>query len=130
MKIEYEPSLYLPSKKPTQFKTLNGEFLEQKKFDSMRDAKDYIKQFEGVSNASTIYGNTRFEYAFIGDQHNGMIDWDQDNILIFKFSNCLDHILEIFTNFSSNEKERRSSLNYLTPLITEYPVPNKLGTLR
>ena len=82
MKIEYEPSLYLPSKKPTQFKTLNGEFLEQKKFDSMRDAKDYIKQFEGVSNASTIYGNTRYEYAFIGDQHNGMIDWDQDNILI------------------------------------------------
>jgi DNA polymerase elongation subunit (family B) len=82
MKIEYEPSLYLPSKKPTQFKTLNGEFLDQKKFDSMRDAKDYIKQFEGVSNASTIYGNTRYEYAFIGDQHNGMIDWDQDNILI------------------------------------------------
>lgn len=82
MKIEYEPSLYLPSKKPTQFKTLNGEFLDQKKFDSMRDAKDYIKQFEGVSNASTIYGNTRYEYAFIGEQHNGMIDWDQDNILI------------------------------------------------
>lgn len=82
MKIDYEPSLYILSNKPTQFKTLKDEYLEKKTFDGMREAKDYVKQFEGVSNASPIYGNTRFEYAFIGDQHNGMIDWDQDNILI------------------------------------------------
>ena len=82
MKIEYEPSLYIESKKPTDFKNLHGKFLEQKKFDSMKDAKDYVKQFDGVSNASPIYGNTRYEYAFIADQHKGMIEYDKENVLI------------------------------------------------
>ena len=82
MKIDYEPSLYIESKKPTDFKNLHGKFLEQKKFDSMKDAKDYVKQFDGVCNSSPIYGNTRYEYAFIADQHKGMINWDKDNVLI------------------------------------------------
>ena len=82
MKIDYEPSLYLLSRKPTQFKTLKGEFLEEKRFDSMRDANDYIKQFDGVSNATPIYGNTRYEYAYIGEQHRNMNDWDQDKVVI------------------------------------------------
>lgn len=82
LKLEYEPSLYLKSNKVTEYKTLNGEFLDRKKFDGIREAKDYIKQFESVSNASPIYGNTKFEYAFIADQHNQMIDWEKDKILI------------------------------------------------
>ena len=82
MKIDYEPSLYIESNKPTDFKTLHGKFLEQKKFDSIREAKDYVKQFEDVCNASPIYGNTRYEYAYIGEQYSGMIDWDQGDIII------------------------------------------------
>jgi len=82
MKIDYEPSLYILSNKPTQFKTLKDEYLEKKTFDGMREAKDYVKQFEGVSNASPIYGNTRFEYAFIGEHHRNMSDWDQDKVVI------------------------------------------------
>jgi DNA polymerase elongation subunit (family B) len=81
-KIEYSPSLFLPSKKITNFTTLDGDYLDQKIFSSIRDAKDYIKQFEGVSNASKIYGQTRFEYAFIADQYQGMVDYDQEKVLI------------------------------------------------
>jgi len=80
-RIEYSPSLYLPSKKITNFTSLEGDYLDQKVFGTIRDAKDYIKQFEDVSNAPKIYGQTRFEYAFIADQHTGMVDYDQDKIL-------------------------------------------------
>ena len=48
----------------------------------MKDARDYIKQFDGVSNGPKIYGNTKYEYAFIADQHKGMVEWDQDKISI------------------------------------------------
>ena len=81
-KIEYSPSLYIPSKIPSQYKSLEGHNLQQKVFGTMREARDYIKQFDNVSGASKIYGNNRFEYAFIADQHKGMIEWDQDKVLI------------------------------------------------
>jgi DNA polymerase elongation subunit (family B) len=81
-RIEYSPSLYLPSKKITGFTSLDGDYLDQKIFGDIRSAKDYIKQFSEVSNAPKIYGQTRFEYAFIADQHTGMVDYDMDKISI------------------------------------------------
>jgi len=81
-KIEYSPSLYIPSKIPSKFRSLDGDNIQQKIFGNIREAKDYIKQFDGIPGAPKIYGNTRFEYAFIADQHKGMVDWDMDKILI------------------------------------------------
>ena len=81
-KIEYSPSLFLPSKRITNFTTLEGDYLDQKIFTDIRSARDFVKQFEGVSNASKIYGQTRFEYAFIADQHTGMVDYDFEKVLV------------------------------------------------
>jgi DNA polymerase elongation subunit (family B) len=81
-RIEYSPSLYLPSKKLTNFTSLDGDYLDQKIFGDIRSAKDFIKQFDEVSNAPKIYGQTRFEYAFIADQHKGMVDYDFDRISV------------------------------------------------
>jgi DNA polymerase elongation subunit (family B) len=81
-RIEYSPSLFLPSKKITNFTSLDGDYLDQKIFGDIRSAKDYIKQFSEVSNGPKIYGQTRFEYAFIADQHTGMVDYDFDKISI------------------------------------------------
>ena len=81
-RIEYSPSLYIPSKIPSNFKSLDGINLQQKIFGSMNEARDYVKKFHNVSGVTKIYGNTRFEYAFIADQHAGMVDWDMDKISI------------------------------------------------
>lgn len=81
-KIEYSPSLFLPSKRVTSFTSLEGDYLDQKIFGTVKEARDFIKQFDGVSGASKIYGQTRFEYAYIADQHQGMVDYDFDKVLI------------------------------------------------
>ena len=81
-RIEYSPSMYLVSKKPTEFKSLDGEYLSRKQFDDIRDAREYLKSFDKVHGVSKIYGNNRFEYAFIADQHSEMVDWDQEKIVI------------------------------------------------
>ena len=81
-RIEYSPSLYIPSKRITNFTSLDGDYLDQKMFTDIRSARDFIKQFEGVSNATKIYGQTRFEYAFIADQHKGMVDYDFEKVLV------------------------------------------------
>ena len=80
LKIDYEPKLYLPATKVSTHKSLDGLPLVEKKFDSIYDARDYIKNFDGVSGAPKIYGQTRYEYAFIAEQHADMVDWDQDKI--------------------------------------------------
>jgi DNA polymerase elongation subunit (family B) len=81
LKIAYEPTLYLPSKKPTQFKSLLGEYLEPMKFENIRECRDFNKRYEEVGNFK-IYGNSNYPYAFISDEHKGMVDWDQDAISI------------------------------------------------
>ena len=81
-KVEYAPSLFIPAKRITNITSLDGDYLEEKTFGNIREARDYVKKFDGISNAPKIYGNTRFEYAFIADQHKGMVEWDQDKILV------------------------------------------------
>ena len=81
LKIDYSPTLFLPSKKPTQFKTLEGEYLEPMKFETIREARDFVKRYEEVSNFK-IYGQTRYEYAFIADENQGMVDWNMDDISV------------------------------------------------
>ena len=75
-RIEYSPSLYLPTRRKSEYKTLFDEPLERKLFGDIREARDYIKQFDGVSNALNIYGNTRYEYAYIAENYPGMVEWD------------------------------------------------------
>ena len=72
----------MPSRKLTNFTSLDGDYLDQKIYGDIRSAKDFIKQFDEVSNAPKIYGQTRFEYAFIADQHKGMVDYDFDRISV------------------------------------------------
>jgi len=81
-KINYSPSLFIPSKKITNHTSLEGDYLDEKSFASVKAARDYIKQFEGVSGAPRICGQTRFEYAFIADQHNGMVDYDYEKVSV------------------------------------------------
>lgn len=78
-KFEYQPSLYEVVRKETPFKSLDGEYLHEFKFSSIREARDYIKRNEDVSNKK-VYGNTKFEYCYIAEEYPDDIDWDQSHI--------------------------------------------------
>jgi DNA polymerase elongation subunit (family B) len=81
MKIQYSPTLFLPSKKPTEWKSLNGDYLEPMKFENIRDARDFVKRYEEVESFK-IYGNTSFPYSFIAEEFPGQVEWDIDDLLI------------------------------------------------
>lgn len=82
-RVDYEPSLYLPARSGQgTHKSLDGLELVPKRFDGIREARDFVKQYDGLPGAPKIYGNTRYEYAFIADQHKEMVDWDQDKVLV------------------------------------------------
>jgi DNA polymerase elongation subunit (family B) len=82
LKIAYMPTLYLPSKKETKYKSLDGIYLDEMKFSSIREARDFVSQYEDVEGFS-IYGNTRYDCAFISDEHlNEDIQWNIRDISI------------------------------------------------
>ena len=81
-KIEYSPSLYLETKKDSKYKSLKGLNLEQKKFETIRDARDFLDGWRDVSNAPKIYGQARFEYAYITDHYPGLIDYDFEHVRV------------------------------------------------
>lgn len=80
-RVDYHPSLFVPSSTPTKYTTIHGEYLGKIQPGDLRETKDFIKQYDQVQNFK-IYGNQKFEYTFISDQHPESVDWDKQHIRI------------------------------------------------
>lgn len=80
-RIQYAPTLFLPTLKDTGWKTLEGDNVEPVKFDCINDAGKYTKGFDGVSNFK-IYGNQNYAYSFIADNFPEAIEWDIEKLAI------------------------------------------------
>ena len=83
-KIDFSPTLFLPSNKPTEYKTLEGEFVEPFKPGTISDCRDFIKQYKDVSGFR-IFGNTDYVYQFIGKISSGEVDYDFSKIKVANF---------------------------------------------
>ncbi len=78
-RIDYNPTLFVHSDKPTKYKTIHGQYVGPVKQGSIREARDFIKQYDGVESFK-IYGNNRYQYCFIADEFPGQIDWNINDI--------------------------------------------------
>ena len=72
---EFKPTLYVPSKNETEYKTLEGNCVEPVKLGSIKDAKEFVQTYEDVGNF-TIYGNTKYLYQYILDKYPKEVDYD------------------------------------------------------
>ena len=78
-KIKFMPTLFIPTHTNTQWKTLTGMSVMPKSFDTMRDAGDFIKQYDGVDNFN-IYGTTNYVNQFITENFPNEIKFDRSKI--------------------------------------------------
>jgi hypothetical protein len=68
-KIPYKPTMYLPSKRDNaEWKDIRGNNLDTVEFESMREAKDFIKKYDDISNFK-IYGMPRFLYTYLNEEY-------------------------------------------------------------
>jgi len=82
-RVPYNPTLYVATKKYSEWKTLEGEWVEPIKLGSINDAKDFIKKYREVDDFD-IYGNTRYLYQYIVKEHpEDEIQYDTSQIRIF-----------------------------------------------
>ena len=80
-KTPFSPTLYVPVENRTDHRSLDGRYLERMKFETMREAKEFIEQFKDVDNLS-IYGNTNYVAQFITEKFPNDIQFDASLINI------------------------------------------------
>jgi len=79
-KEEYFPTLFVPSKKETKYKTLEGESVEPIQPGSVRECREFYKKYDDV-HGFKIYGNDRYISQYISDKYKEeQIVFDIDKI--------------------------------------------------
>ena len=65
---KFNPTLFVNANKKTNYKTLNGDYVEAVKPGSVRECREFIKKYDGVEGFK-IYGNERFIYQYISETY-------------------------------------------------------------
>jgi len=82
-KVKFNPTLFLPSPKKEEWKTLDGKNVRQIKQGSIRDAKQFIQDHKDIDDFQ-IYGQTRFLNQYIFEEYPGdEIQYDTSKIRVF-----------------------------------------------
>jgi DNA polymerase elongation subunit (family B) len=66
---KFYPTLFVPAKKETNYKTLNGEYVESVKPGGVRDCREFIKKYDGIQGFK-VYGNERYIYQYISETYS------------------------------------------------------------
>jgi DNA polymerase elongation subunit (family B) len=81
-KLDFNPTLYVTSKKPSKWKTLEGTFVDEVQPGSIKDAREFIKRYEGVQGFD-VYGNSNYAYQYISDNYSHDVNWNMEQIKVF-----------------------------------------------
>lgn len=90
--VAFRPYLFLPSKEQTEYRTLDGRYVDKITFDSIREARDFTKKYDDVSNFE-FFGITNYDYLYIYENYKGRIEYDFDKLSVV--------VLDIETDCSS-----------------------------
>ena len=91
--VNFKPTLYVPAPKDKQtFKTLKNEPLGDVQFGSIKESKEFVERYSGVSNYS-IHGNTNYVMQYLSEEYSGDVQWDASKLLIIRLLSI--HIIAI-----------------------------------
>jgi len=76
----FQPTLYVPSKKKSKYKTLSGDPVEPVNPGSIKETRDFIKKYDGLDGFE-IFGQEKFIYQYISDMYpEDHIEFDMSKI--------------------------------------------------
>ena len=83
-KVEFKPTLFVPSKvggSSQSWSTLDGSKVEKILFEDMKEATNFLKRYENVSNLS-IYGNNNYTAQYIQQEYPNDIKFDRSLVRV------------------------------------------------
>ena len=82
-RVSFNPTLYVPTKNYSEWRTLEGNCVEPVNMGSINEAKEFIKRYKEVEEFP-IYGNSRYLYQYIAQEHpEEEIRYDVSKIRVF-----------------------------------------------
>ena len=81
-RTQFSPTLFVPSKKDEKYQTLEGENVKPIKFESARDAREFIQKYEDVENFK-VYGYERFVYQYISENFVEEVEYNINQMKIY-----------------------------------------------
>ena len=78
-KVQYGPTLFHLTEKETGWNNLQNQPVMPRNFDTMRDARDWAKQYDGVDNYP-IYGTTNYVTQYITDRFPNDIKFEREKV--------------------------------------------------
>jgi len=79
-KVRYSPTLFAPVEKQTPYKNLDGGYVTNLNFSTMKEAKEWVDTMKAQPHL--VYGNTQYPYTYIADTYKGRVNWGLDQLLI------------------------------------------------
>ena len=80
-RVEFKPTLYVPTKEETKFRTIDGRPVGAIKPGTMRDCRDFIKKYENIDNFE-VHGNQNYVHQYIGSTFTGHIKFDRSLVRV------------------------------------------------
>ena len=74
-KFKFSPTLFVVTKKQTRWKTLDGRYAKPVRFESVREARQFVDQYKEVPNFE-VHGYDRYLYQFISKEFPDEVDYD------------------------------------------------------
>ena len=75
-RVDFTPTLYVPSREDSGWTNVQGNNVQPITFDTIRDARDWMKQLGDVSNYK-VFGNTNYAAQYIYENFGETIDYDR-----------------------------------------------------
>ena len=81
-RTQFSPTLYVTSNPPEKMKTLTGKSVKPVQFQTSREAREFIKTYDGVEKFE-VHGYERFVYQYIRQQFPDEVDYDISQMKIY-----------------------------------------------
>lgn len=78
---KFKPSLFIKTKNPSVWKSIYGDDLEEKKFQSISEAKDFLSKYKGVEGFE-VHGMEKFLYQYISHKFEEKIQYQLNQFTI------------------------------------------------
>ena len=81
-RTNFSPTLYMLSRKEEEFKTLEGKNVSPIQFQTSREARNFIQQYDGVEGFE-VHGYERFVYQYIRREFPGEVQYNINQMKIY-----------------------------------------------
>ena len=81
-KHDFRPTLFVPSEKQSDYKTIYGEQVSPIQFETNKEATAFFDRYKDVSNFP-IFGQNYYAYQYITEKFPGTVEWDASKMAIY-----------------------------------------------